>query len=76
MPWVFCWYELYRIFTLYDVWHYLDWKFYAFLFEYWFLFFCFPITLLFQYTQVWIYNNERYKPLLKNGGYLKGEKTF
>lgn len=49
VPWIACWGEVFRLFSHYDAWSLISWKFYAFLFEYWFLFWCFPLTLIAQY---------------------------
>lgn len=45
------------------------------LFSYMFMFGTFPWTMWRQYTQSGKYDNSLY-PLLQNGGYLKGERTY
>jgi len=46
-----------------------------FVLEYFVAFWIFPYTMLRQYAQWGKYNNELY-PLLDNGGYLQGERTY
>jgi hypothetical protein len=43
--------------------------------EYFVLFFSFPYTLIQQYRQVGKFDNAQY-PLLRNGGYIKGELQY
>ena len=47
----------------------ISWWVWAFVAEYFLLFFTFPYTMFAQYMQWGKYNNDNY-PLLKNGGYL------
>jgi len=46
-----------------------------FVLEYFVAFWIFPYTMLRQYAQWGKYNNDNY-PLLDNGGYLQGERTY
>jgi hypothetical protein len=70
------WHQLYRAIFVFDLpWDFLPWWVWAFLIEYWLLFWCFPITMVLQYSQWGRYENSKY-PLLKNGGYLAGERTY
>lgn len=76
LPWLILWFEVGRIFYRYDIpLDVVPWWVWAFLVEYWLLFWSFPITLFAQYKQWWRYNNDKY-PLLKNGGFIAGERTF
>jgi hypothetical protein len=52
------------------------WYAWAYMIAYFVTFFTFPGVMFLQYAQIGIYNNTQYKPLLKNGGYLNGEKTY
>jgi hypothetical protein len=51
------------------------WYAWAYLFIYQGVFFSFPFVMFGQYRQLWVYNNALY-PLLKNGGYLAGERHY
>jgi hypothetical protein len=70
------WTFIYLLFSKYNISvSDISWIFWAFLFEYFFLFFTFPACMIFQYRQIGNFNDDNY-PLLKNGGYLHGERTY
>jgi len=71
VPWTIMSYAIIRLPDTAMVKWYV-WVFVAFYFV---LFFTFPGTLIAQYTQYGKWNDELY-PLLPNGGYTRGEKTF
>merc|ERR1719454_1939733 len=65
VPWLVMWYEVVKFVTEY--WDFLQskelvpWYAWLFLIEYWLLFWCFPITLVYQSAQRGKYNNDLYK---------------
>lgn len=71
IPWIMMFYEVARIPEA----NLVPWWVWVFVFVYFFLFFTFPATMLVQYLQYGKWNNDNY-PLLKNGGYLQGERTY
>lgn len=71
LPWILMFSAIFRIPNFSDI----PWFVWIFLLEYLVLFFSFPATMLVQYLQVGKWSNARY-PLLKNGGYLAGERTY
>lgn len=76
LPWLIMWYEVARILIKYDVpLNLIPWWVWAFLAEYWLLFWCFPINMLLQYLQWGPFDDKKY-PLLKNGGYIAGERGY
>jgi hypothetical protein len=74
VPWGMMIMEIIRIFSIYDS-SVVPWWVWLFVLEYFLLFFTFPYTMYAQYKQWGKYNNELY-PLLKNGGYLQGERQY
>lgn len=76
VPWAIMWWNIIRILLRYSIpFTLIPWWVWAFLVEYWLLFWCFPITLFLQSRQWGRYDNSKY-PLIKNGGYIAGERTF
>lgn len=73
-PWVMMIIEIVRIFKIFDS-SVVPWWVWLFVLEYFLLFFTFPYTMFAQYSQWGKYDNSKY-PLLKNGGYLQGERTY
>jgi len=68
VPWLIMFFEIGRAVREVGV-DVVPWWVWAFVAEYFLLFFTFPYTMFAQYMQWGKYNNDNY-PLLKNGGYL------
>lgn len=71
VPWLMMFYQIIRIPDDNEI----PWWVWLIVFLYFFLFFTFPGCMLVQYLQWGKWSNDRY-PLLKNGGYLQGERTY
>lgn len=71
LPWAVMFYEMYSVPASAEI----PWWAWAAVIMYFVLFMSFPYVMYRQGTQTGNYNNEMY-PLLDNGGYIHGEKTY
>lgn len=76
LPWAIMYFNVIRILNRYSIpFTLVPWWVWAFMAEYWLLFNCFPIVMYLQFKQWGRYDNSKY-PLLKNGGYIAGERSY
>jgi hypothetical protein len=74
VPWILMFISIGRLF-LEENDSNIPWWVWAFVAEYFALFWVFPYTMWAQYSERGHYENALY-PLLDNGGYLKGERRY